>query len=154
MQEYHIEEVEGRGRCFRAAKTHRPGGKILSEEPYDAVLYDDSAASWCHHTFERPQRLHRWVADNCNIMSPHVGYLPLRGYPNLLCKPSQAERGSCCRCTGCRFARYSSREAQKAAWGCGHKEECAALKACAPRTPPATIRLAARVLWKHHRFHH
>ena len=33
----------------------------------------------------------------------------------------------------------------------GHREECAALQACAPRSPPPTVRLAARVLWKRKR---
>ncbi|KAK9833733.1 hypothetical protein WJX74_004208 [Apatococcus lobatus] len=52
------------------------------------------------------------------------------------------------RCSRCRLARYSSREAQLAAWKNGHRAECSALRACAPRMPPATIRLAGRVLWK------
>ena len=44
--------------------------------------------------------------------------------------------------------RYSSKAAQKAAWLAGHKQECAALQRVAPRVPPATVRLAARVLWR------
>lgn len=43
--------------------------------------------------------------------------------------------------------RYSSREAQKAAWP-AHKQECKALARMAPRVPPPTVRLAARVLWR------
>ena len=55
------------------------------------------------------------------------------------------------RCGGCRWARYQSRDAQKAAWADGHKQECAALRASDPRAPPASVRLAARVFWSQHR---
>ena len=66
MQEYQIVEVAGRGRCFKAAKNYRRGDKIHSEKPYEAVLYDASAASQCHHTFEKSQQLHRCVAHSCS----------------------------------------------------------------------------------------
>ena len=59
--------------------------------------------------------------------------------------------GSLLRCAHSKVARYASREAQAAAWRDGYKEECAALVACAPRVPPPTVRLAARVLWRHRR---
>lgn len=51
------------------------------------------------------------------------------------------------RCGGCKLVWYASRDAQKAAWP-GHKRECRALARIAPRVPPATVRLAARVLWR------
>ena len=59
--------------------------------------------------------------------------------------------GSLLRCAHSKVARYASREAQAAAWRDGYKEECAALVACAPRVPPPTVRLAARVLWRRRR---
>jgi len=46
---------------------------------------------------------------------------------------------------------YADRAAERADWRDGHREECAALAACAPRVPPPTVRLAARVLWKRKR---
>ena len=55
------------------------------------------------------------------------------------------------RCSRSKVARYSSREAQAAAWRAGYREECAALAACAPRVPPPTPRLAARALWRRRR---
>ena len=48
--------------------------------------------------------------------------------------------------------RYASKDEQRAAWAEGHEEECRALAKCAPRRPPPTVRLAARVLWKHIRY--
>ena len=57
----------------------------------------------------------------------------------------EAGGGSLLRCSISKVARYASREAQAAAWRSGYKEECAALVACAPRVPPPTVRLAARV---------
>ena len=59
--------------------------------------------------------------------------------------------GSLLRCARSKVARYASREAQAAAWREGYKEECAALVKCAPRVPPPTVRLAARVLWRRRR---
>lgn len=55
------------------------------------------------------------------------------------------------RCTRSKFAHYCSRDHQKAAWKAYYKQECAALGACAPHVPPATVRLAARVLWRRDR---
>jgi hypothetical protein len=55
------------------------------------------------------------------------------------------------RCTRSKFAHYCSREHQKAAWKAYYRQECAALVACAPHAPPATVRLAARVLWRRDR---
>eukprot|EP01052_Picozoa_sp_SAG31_P012934 SAG31_NODE_766_length_12239_cov_16.248435_4_plen_749_part_00 len=52
------------------------------------------------------------------------------------------------RCSRSKFARYSSKKAQLAAWRDGYREECAALVACSPHIPPPTIRLAARILWR------
>eukprot|EP00873_Tetraselmis_striata_P002751 jgi/Tetstr1/423015/TSEL_013790.t1 len=52
------------------------------------------------------------------------------------------------RCSASKFGRFGSRAAQAAAWAEGFREECAALVACAPRVPPPTIRLAARVEWR------
>jgi hypothetical protein len=63
----------------------------------------------------------------------------------------EAGGGSLLRCSISKVARYASREAQAAAWRSGYKEECAALVACAPRVPPPTVRLAARVLWRRRR---
>jgi SET and MYND domain-containing protein len=56
--------------------------------------------------------------------------------------------GSLLRCARSKVARYGSREAQAAAWKRGYKEECASLVKCAPRVPPPTVRLAARILWR------
>lgn len=79
---------------------------------------------------------------------------PCKMYTHLRC-PDQGDAGPHqqpltilhARCGGCRWARYADRTAQKAAWGHGHRQECAALRACAPRRPPASVRLAARVFW-------
>ena len=62
-------------------------------------------------------------------------------------KPSD-NGGSLLRCARSKVARYVSRDAQVAAWKRGYKEECASLVNCAPRVPPATVRLAARILWR------
>ncbi len=59
MQEHCIVNVDGCGRCFQAAKDYRNGDIVLSEEPYEGVLYDDSAAYRCHHIFEETQQLQR-----------------------------------------------------------------------------------------------
>eukprot|EP00877_Chromochloris_zofingiensis_P003146 jgi/Chrzof1/12832/Cz07g08320.t1 len=52
------------------------------------------------------------------------------------------------RCSRSKLARYCSREHQRAAWKAGYQQECAALVACAPKVPPPSVRLAARVLWR------
>ncbi|PNW88146.1 hypothetical protein CHLRE_01g016450v5 [Chlamydomonas reinhardtii] len=53
------------------------------------------------------------------------------------------------RCGRSRLARYCCRAHQAAAWGPGgYRAECEALVRCAPRVPPPTVRLAARVLWR------
>ncbi len=44
-----------------------------------------------------------------------------------------------------------SKEHQRAAWVGGYKVECEALVRCAPRVPPPTVRLAARILWRRER---
>ena len=46
--------------------------------------------------------------------------------------------------------RYASAAAQRADWK-GHKEECKALGGKYCPVPPATIRLAARILWRRQR---
>lgn len=56
------------------------------------------------------------------------------------------------RCSRCKLARYCCADHQRAAWGAGHKEECAALAACAPRVPPPTVRMLARALWRRARW--
>ena len=55
------------------------------------------------------------------------------------------------RCSQSKFAHYCSRSHQLAAWRAYYKQECAALVACAPHMPPATVRLAAKVLWRRQR---
>ncbi|CAD7705179.1 unnamed protein product [Ostreobium quekettii] len=52
------------------------------------------------------------------------------------------------RCGRSKFARYDSLDHQRRDWEDGYREECAALRRVAPRVPPATVRLAARVFWK------
>ncbi|KXZ48781.1 hypothetical protein GPECTOR_25g365 [Gonium pectorale] len=52
------------------------------------------------------------------------------------------------RCSRSRLARYCCKEHQRAAWAAGYKTECEALVRCAPRVPPPTVRLAARILWR------
>jgi len=55
------------------------------------------------------------------------------------------------RCAHSKFAHYCSRDHQRAAWRAYYRQESAALAACAPQVPPATVRLAARVLWRRNR---
>jgi hypothetical protein len=52
------------------------------------------------------------------------------------------------RCARSKLAHYDSQAHQRAAWRAYYKHECAALVDCAPRVPPASVRLAARVLWR------
>ena len=53
------------------------------------------------------------------------------------------------RCSGCKTVRYCGPRCQRAGWSEGlHREECRVLKAVAPRTPPDTVRLLARILFK------
>eukprot|EP00191_Tetraselmis_sp_GSL018_P016945 CAMPEP_0177592938 /NCGR_PEP_ID=MMETSP0419_2-20121207/8840_1 /TAXON_ID=582737 /ORGANISM="Tetraselmis sp., Strain GSL018" /LENGTH=338 /DNA_ID=CAMNT_0019083865 /DNA_START=44 /DNA_END=1057 /DNA_ORIENTATION=- len=52
------------------------------------------------------------------------------------------------RCGKCKLSRFAAREFQALDWKSGGREECAALVASHPRVPPATIRLAARILWR------
>eukprot|EP00798_Chlamydomonas_sp_ICE-L_P020441 gene20441-27230_t len=58
------------------------------------------------------------------------------------------------RCSRSKWARYCSREHQKLAWQQGYKQECTAVVASMAKhrkLPPPTVRLAARVLWRHQR---
>lgn len=55
------------------------------------------------------------------------------------------------RCGRSKFARYCCREHQRLAWREWFRQECDALVATAPRVPPPTVRLAARVLQRHAR---
>lgn len=55
------------------------------------------------------------------------------------------------RCGKSKFARYCSRDHQRAAWQSGFKEESSALAALHPRVPPATVRLASRCLLRRYR---
>ncbi|KAI7835781.1 hypothetical protein COHA_010324 [Chlorella ohadii] len=48
------------------------------------------------------------------------------------------------RCSACKLVCFKSKEHQARAWRAGHREECAALRACAPRVPPTAVRLALR----------
>lgn len=66
-------------------------------------------------------------------------------------QPASQPGSTLLRCTRSRFAHYCCRDHQKAAWKAYYRQECAALVACAPRVPPATVRLAARVLWRRDR---
>lgn len=52
------------------------------------------------------------------------------------------------RCARSKFARYCSKTCQLEDWKDGYRYECELLTECAPRIPPASIRLAARVVWK------
>mmetsp|Transcript_12002 Transcript_12002/g.22509 ORF Transcript_12002/g.22509 Transcript_12002/m.22509 type:complete len:572 (+) Transcript_12002:186-1901(+) len=52
------------------------------------------------------------------------------------------------RCSKSKVARYSSREAQAAAWKSYYKEECKAIVKCRPNLPKPTARLVARMFWK------
>lgn len=56
------------------------------------------------------------------------------------------------RCSRSKFAHYCSIAHQKTAWRAYYKQECGALVACAPNIPPASVRLAARVLWRRARW--
>ncbi|GAX79165.1 hypothetical protein CEUSTIGMA_g6605.t1 [Chlamydomonas eustigma] len=53
------------------------------------------------------------------------------------------------KCSRSKFARYCCRDHQQAAWGNGYKQECQALVSFSPKVPPATIRLAARTVWRY-----
>ncbi|GMH37562.1 hypothetical protein BSKO_05435 [Bryopsis sp. KO-2023] len=64
------------------------------------------------------------------------------------CSYCLAPSDSLMRCGRSKFAKYCSKEHQRLDWGSGYKEECEALRRCAPRIPTPTIRLLARVLWK------
>ncbi|CAL8470855.1 g10397 [Coccomyxa elongata] len=77
-----------------------------------------------------------------------IGFDPVR--KSNYCHHTFTSSTNLLRCAGCKFARYASKEAQRAAWKNGHQQECAALQACG-RIPPATIRLAARIYWKERR---
>lgn len=55
------------------------------------------------------------------------------------------------RCSRSKFAHYCSVAHQRAAWKVYYKKETEALLSCAPNIPPATVRLAARVLWRRQR---
>lgn len=52
------------------------------------------------------------------------------------------------RCSRSKFAHYCCVKHQRAAWKAYYRKESEALRACAPNVPPATVRLAARVLWR------
>ncbi|MPC66530.1 Histone-lysine N-methyltransferase SMYD3 [Portunus trituberculatus] len=49
------------------------------------------------------------------------------------------------RCSGCRLEHYCGRECQAAAWKI-HRLECQRLKRVAPRVPPDTARLMAKIV--------
>eukprot|EP00210_Caulerpa_lentillifera_P006017 g5751.t1 len=55
------------------------------------------------------------------------------------------------RCSRSKFAHYCSKEHQLKDWKDGYKYECEFLQQCAPRRPPESTRLAARVVWKRKR---
>ncbi|PRW45589.1 histone-lysine N-methyltransferase SMYD3 [Chlorella sorokiniana] len=55
------------------------------------------------------------------------------------------------RCSACKLVCYKTKEHQARAWRAGHREECAALRACAPRVPPTAVRLALRCALQHWR---
>ena len=53
------------------------------------------------------------------------------------------------RCSGCKTVRYCGSKCQRAGWTGGlHADECKVLKSVAPRTPPDTVRLLARIVLK------
>jgi len=53
------------------------------------------------------------------------------------------------RCSRCKIVRYCSSSCQRTAWTKGfHKEECQRLSALSGRTPPDTVRLMARIVFK------
>jgi SET and MYND domain-containing protein len=56
------------------------------------------------------------------------------------------------KCSRSKLARYCCREHQQAAWAAGYKQECQALVSFSPKVPPATIRLAARAVWRYLRY--
>ena len=47
------------------------------------------------------------------------------------------------------MACYASKEHQARAWRAIHREECAALRSCAPHVPPTAVRLALRCALLH-----
>ncbi|KAL6748491.1 hypothetical protein V8C86DRAFT_1837043 [Haematococcus lacustris] len=52
------------------------------------------------------------------------------------------------RCGRSKVARYCSRACQQAAWVGGYQQECRALVQAAPRVPPPSLRLLARLAWR------
>lgn len=53
------------------------------------------------------------------------------------------------RCSACKLVCFASRDHQRRGWNAGHREECAALRAAAPRVPPTAVRLALRCALRH-----
>jgi len=51
------------------------------------------------------------------------------------------------RCSSCKVTRYCDTKCQRLAWTL-HKEECSYLKRVAPKVPPDTVRLLARIIFK------
>ena len=111
------------GRHLVASRQLSPGTLVLQQQPYAAVLYDDQVPLRCDYCFRSASG----------------------GQPLLRCARSKQ-------------ARYCSRGHQAAAWReRGYQNECRALLACDEQrrqrgrgggVPTATVRLAARALWR------
>ncbi len=129
-----VESNSERGRHLVAQREIAAGSQLLSDLPFEAVLYDDQLPLRCSWTFAEEETLLR-----CSRYKTY-GLILFRSAISVQVIGDSVSR--------CQSARYSTREAQLAAWKRGHQQECSALRACAPNKPPATVRLAARVIWK------
>ena len=141
--QFRVVNDQARGRHLVAHAEIPVGSLLLSDPPVEAVLYDEQLPLRCSWTFSEETSLLR-CSRCCSFRFGLPSWKLSKAQDNYLLITQDSYR--------CRVARYSTREAQLAAWKSGHREECSALRDCSPRLPPATVRLAARVQWRSIRY--
>lgn len=167
MAGWHVQEVSpAKGRGVLADRAHAPCEVVLDDQPYAWALIGDQLGGYCDCCLAPASQPLRWAALRCcgrlncvqgrcmtAVRSPRraAGAWPVGKPP-----PPTARRLHChsrhpCRCSACKLACYASKEHQARAWRAGHREECAALRSCAPRAPPTAVRLALRCALRHWR---
>ncbi|KAL4427604.1 hypothetical protein ABPG75_001693 [Micractinium tetrahymenae] len=107
-----------------ASAADEKGRRVLADRPFAAgavVLSDDPYA--------------------CAVVSEQLGSVCSCGCAQPLEQPL--------RCSACKLVCFASRDHQRYGWNAGHREECAALRAAAPRVPPTAVRLALRCVLRH-----